>query len=286
MKIWVTGSNGQLGRSLQKVAAGQPHYECYFTDIAEVDLRDYTIVKKYIQQHHFDVIINCAAYTAVDVAEDDPADAYKINAHVPGNLAKISSEKNIFFLHISTDFVFSGEKKTPYTETDPAFPNSVYGKSKLEGENEIMQYNGRGAIVRTSWLYSSFGNNFVKTILQKAREKNELKVVHDQTGSPTYALDLAHFLLHVLQNLDKLNKMEIFHFSNSGACTWYELALETIEHSSVDCEILPCTSDEYPTKAQRPVYSVLSLEKIDTFFNYCPRHWMDALKDCLRELNH
>jgi dTDP-4-dehydrorhamnose reductase len=232
-------------------------------------------------------LVNCAGYTAVDKAEDDVEMAYMLNAVAMESLADISAERDIQLVHISTDYVFDGEKNHPYKENDPVAPQTVYGKSKLQGE-KALQKAGTGIIIRTSWLYSSFGHNFVKTILRLAEEKDQLKVVFDQTGCPTYARDLALAIMEMIRTDTKRKKnpqYDIYHYSNQGVCSWFEFAKAITSLAGKQCKMIPVESKDYVTKAKRPRYSVMSKEKITDEYHLLIPHWRESLKNCINELN-
>jgi dTDP-4-dehydrorhamnose reductase len=281
IKILVTGSNGQLGSELREIAGKYPYFSFIFTDIEELDITDSEKVERFIGEHRPDVIINCAAYTAVDKAEDEPEKAMWLNRDAVSNLAGASDKYNCFLVQISTDFVFDGENTKPYTEDDIPCPMSVYGLSKLDGEEAMMACLQKGLIIRTSWLYSSFGHNFVKTILKKGSETGSLNVVDDQMGSPTYARDLAKAILDILPAAMSSNQVDLFHFSNEGSCSWYEFAKEIIRLASINCQVSPDKTGIYPAKAKRPAYSVLDKSLIKERFGIEIPLWQDSLKHCM-----
>jgi dTDP-4-dehydrorhamnose reductase len=284
MKILVTGSKGQLGNELHELAPGFPEYQFTFIDIDELDLTDEEKTDTFFHLHSFHGIIHCAAYTAVDKAEQEGNQANTLNADVPRHLAAIARSKKMWIIHISTDYVFDGIAYKPYTEEDQVNPLSVYGKSKFEGEVALLNSKVTGIILRTSWLYSSFSNNFVKTILQKARQGGDLRVVYDQVGTPTYARDLAHTILALIPDIKKMNKVELYHFSNEGVASWYDFAQAVVELSGVKCTIQPIETTEYPTPAIRPLYSVLNKGKIKKHFGIKIPYWRDSLKDCIEKI--
>jgi dTDP-4-dehydrorhamnose reductase len=284
MKILVTGSDGQLGREIRLLAPEHPASEFIFTDINELNLADYPAVKEFIRKHSPDVIINCAAYTAVDKAETDRETAMEINARSVGNLAACGSESGSFLVHISTDYVFDGMKSSPYTEEDRPNPQSVYASSKYAGELEFMKHARRGIILRTSWLYSPFMNNFVKTILTKGKERGELNVVYDQLGTPTYAFDLASMIFTVLSGKELIRGAELFHFSNEGVASWYDFAKSIVTFSGIDCRIEPILTSQYPLPAQRPFYSVMDKSKFRQRFGVTIPYWRDSLKECIERM--
>ncbi len=283
-KILVTGSNGQLGSEIRKTSSSFEH-EFHFTDVDELDIADLKKLKEYFTQYNFDVIINCASYTAVDKAEEEAELAETINISACKNIAKLCKEHNVRLIHISTDYVFDGKNYKPYIENDNTYPQSVYGKTKLEGENEILNILSDAIIVRTSWLYSEFGNNFVKTIIKFAKERKKLDVVFDQIGTPTYAVDLAKALLNIVPKIKQIKKNEIFHYSNEGAISWYDFAKAIIEINDIDCEVIAVDSTEFQRAAPRPFYSVLDKTKFKKEFNISIPYWKDSLKKCLRILD-
>lgn len=270
----ITGSKGQLGTELSKLLP-----EAVLTDVADLDITDETAVKNFVSAHQIDTIINCAAYTAVDKAEEDEMSAAKINIDGPRNLA-LSGAK---IVHISTDYVFDGLAHKPYRPEDKANPVSVYGKTKLAGEQEVLKYAKEAVIIRTAWLYSPYGNNFVKTMRRLGAEKENLNVVADQIGTPTYAADLAAAIVQILPQISTENK-GIYHFTNEGVCSWYDFARKIMELSGLNCKVNPIPSEAYPTKAKRPFYSVLDKSKIKQTFNIEIEHWEEGLKQCLKQL--
>jgi dTDP-4-dehydrorhamnose reductase len=283
MKILVTGAKGQLGSEIRELAAKYGVHRFEFTDVEELDITSEKAVREYLNENKFDCVINCAAYTAVDKAEGDKEKALLINATAVRNLARVSRELGAFLVHISTDFVFDGKANAPYTEKDKAAPLSVYGKTKLEGEKEFLKNAGQGMIVRTGWLYSSFGNNFVKTVLRLAREKGKIGMIFDQVGTPTYAADLAKAILEALSKLQK-GKKEIYQFSNEGVASWYDFAKAVCEIGGVACVVHPIETREYPTPAMRPKYSVMNKAKFKKEFGQEIPYWRDSLKLCLSKL--
>jgi dTDP-4-dehydrorhamnose reductase len=286
-KILVTGSKGQLGYELQQASVHFPQRSFLFVDIDELDITNRDEVREFVEQHRPQFIINAAAYTAVDAAEDNPALAEQVNAFAVGNLVTATFAVNAYLLHLSTDYVFDGRKTSPYVETDAVHPTSVYGATKLEGEQAVLSYN-RGLIVRTSWLYSPVGNNFVRTMLRLGAERERVSVVADQVGSPTYAADLARALLHIVELVAEQPKRFVpglFHYANAGACSWYEFAKQIMHTGKRRCRVGPCTTADYPTRAARPLYSVLECRKIrDTYGVDCPA-WDDGLQRCFQAMN-
>ncbi|MDR2362113.1 MAG: dTDP-4-dehydrorhamnose reductase [Prevotellaceae bacterium] len=286
MKILVTGSRGQLGYELQQFAASFPQGRFVFVDIDELDITDGDEVMEFVSLHRPEFIINTAAYTAVDRAEDEPVAAERVNAFAVGHLVKAAFSVNAYLLHVSTDYVFDGKKTEPYVETDAVNPLSVYGRTKLEGERAVQSYK-RGIVVRTSWLYSSTGNNFVRTMLRLGGERDSVRVVNDQVGSPTYAADLAAALLRIVAKVavqPGLFEAGIFHYTNAGACSWYEFAEKIMHGGQCDCRVEPCTTEDYPTKARRPAHSVLGCGKIQRVYDVVAPAWDDALKRCLKAI--
>jgi len=285
INILVTGSNGQLGNELRKILP-EDGYTFHFTDLEELNILDFNAVRTFVDENKIDYVINCAAYTAVDRAESDCDTAFSINSEAPGFLADLTREKGIRIIHISTDYVFSGYLPRPLSEKDEPLPETIYGISKLEGELRMKDHPG-AIIIRTSWLYSSFGNNFVKTMLRLMKERDEIKVVYDQVGSPTYAGDLAEVIMDILKGICSGKKEFVpglFHYANEGVCSWYDLAKEIARLTGSDAMIIPVETKEYPTAAPRPWYSVLSKEKIRLTYGIEIPYWKDSLNNCLKEL--
>lgn len=280
--ILVTGANGQLGSELRKIGFSALD-EVFYTDVAELDITDYAAVEKFVKDKEIDTIINCAAYTAVDKAEEEPQLAAKINTEAVTNLARAAAKEGCLLIHISTDYVFDGTGTKPYSEKDKPCPVSVYGKTKLAGEEAILKSRCFHIIIRTAWLYSSFGNNFVKTILRLAAERPEINVVSDQVGSPTYAGDLAAAIVAIMDNEERIEHEGIYHYSNEGVCSWYDFAAEIVRLSGKECRVKPVTTAEYPTKTQRPAYSVLDKSKIKKTFGIEIPAWKDALAKMMNE---
>lgn len=285
IQILVTGSNGQLGNEIKAIANQYTNYHFTYTDIDELDITEYQQIDNLFKENHFSFVINCAAYTAVDKAENDSDNARYINVNAVKYLAQITKKYNTFMIHISTDYVFDGKNYKPYTETDLKCPASAYGKTKSEGEEVFKSHAEKGIIIRTSWLYSSYGNNFVKTILKYGKERGKLNVVFDQVGSPTYAADLAKIILEIIPQLSNINGIEIYHFSDEGVCSWYDFAKEIVLISDIKCEINPIETKDYPMPAPRPHYSVLDKSKIKIAFNIKIPYWKDSLKKCLNLIN-
>ena len=280
-RILVTGANGQLGSEIRVLSGEYSADTFFFCSSKELDICDHSAVHTYIAINNINTIINCAAYTAVDKAETEVELAEAINHHAVANLAKIAAEKNIQMVHISTDYVFDGTNHRPYVETEPTNPQSVYGKSKLAGEEAMRIANPKySAIIRTSWVYAHEGNNFVKIMFRLAAERDELNVVADQMGSPTYARDLVRVILQIIPQL-KNEKVELLHYSNDGACTWYDFAHFIFEKSGLSIKLNPIATEQYPTPAKRPFYSVLSKEKIKAKYGVEVKHWERSLSDYL-----
>ena len=282
--ILVTGGNGQLGSSIQKVQSDFEKAQCFFTDVDDLDITDEIAVRNFVQKNQIHYIINCAAYTAVDKAEEEFELARKINATGPGILAKVAQEKEAQFIHVSTDYVFDGKAYEPYHEEDVCEPPSAYGKSKLFGEEEVFKNGKNAIIVRTSWLYSEFGHNFLKTMMKYGKERDELRVVFDQIGTPTYATSLAKGILSMIHTNVKIEGNQIYHFSNEGVCSWYDFAKEIMEECHIDCKITPIQTFEYPLPAPRPFYSVLNKAKIKKDYGISIPHWRDDMKECIKYL--
>ena len=284
--VLVTGSKGQLGSELQeevsKVSLPDSHF--FFTDKDELDISDQTEIKNFVETNHIDTIINCAAYTAVDKAEEDEISADKINHLAVRYLAEISKSNNIRLVHISTDYVFDGTNHKPYIESDMTNPNAVYGKTKLDGEKAMIDINPDNAIIiRTSWVYSSYGANFVKTMLRLGEDRDTLGVIFDQVGTPTYAKDLAQTILNILPKIEN-NNVEIYHYSNEGVCSWYDFSKTIFELSDINCQVNPIETTEYPTPAKRPHYSLLNKAKIKEDFNIDIPYWKSSVRECLKRL--
>ena len=280
--ILITGANGQLGSEI-RVASGQfPQFRFFFTDVTELDICNREAVHAYMAENHMDGIVNCAAYTAVDKAEDDAETCYRINRDAVKNLAEAAREYKLDIIHVSTDYVFDGKSYLPYTEVMPVNPSSVYGKSKLEGERILMEICPEAVIVRTSWLYSSFGNNFVKTMLRLGQERDMLNVIFDQVGTPTYAADLAVALLSILAAGKPA--AGIYHYSNEGVCSWYDFTRSIHQLAGISCDLVPIESKEYPVRTPRPHFSVLNKAKIKQTYGIEIPHWEDSLEKCIRLL--
>ncbi len=276
--ILVTGANGQLGSEIRHIVSKSVKKNYIFTDVLELDITNAEKISNFIAENQINVVINCAAYTQVDKAEDDSTTADLVNHIAVKNIATACKQNKVKVIHISTDYVFSGDKNTPYTEQDTEKALGVYGKTKFDGEEALRKSGIPYLIVRTSWLYSSFGHNFVKTIQKLSSERTELKVVFDQVGTPTYAADLARFIIHVLENDLFKNQQETYHFSNEGVCSWFDFATEIVRLSENHCVVKPCLSDEFPSKVKRPNYSVLDKSKLKTDFQYEIPYWKISLE--------
>ncbi|MDD6436956.1 MAG: dTDP-4-dehydrorhamnose reductase [Prevotella sp.] len=282
MNILITGCNGQLGNEMQLLEAANPQYQFFNTDAKELDITDKDAINSYVDTHAIDVIVNCAAYTAVDKAENDRQQATALNAEAPAYLAAAMSRRGGALIQISTDYVFDGTHHVPYVETDTPCPDSVYGSTKLAGEIAAQRICPRTMIIRTAWLYSTFGNNFVKTMIRLGREKNELGVIFDQIGSPTYAADLAALIMTAI---NKGIVPGVYHFSNEGVISWYDFTKAIHRIAGIkDCHVRPIHTEEYPTPAKRPHYSVLDKTKVKQTFGIEVPYWEDSLEDCIKKL--
>jgi dTDP-4-dehydrorhamnose reductase len=277
--IWVTGSNGQLGNEIRLQNKKPELYNFIYTDIDELDLTNRYGVRKFAELNKPDIIINCAAYTNVDKAETDKETAFQLNRDIPALLSEISEVQNCILIHISTDYVFDGKTYKPYEENDPTSPQSVYGMSKLIGENFVLR-NNKNLVIRTSWLYSANGTNFAKTMLRLGKEKENIGVVFDQIGSPTFAADFADAIHQICNKIlsSSHNYGGIYHYSNEGVCSWYDFALAIMKSASNSCKVLPITTDQYPLPAHRPAYSVLNKDKIKKVFEIEIPHWTVSLE--------
>lgn len=290
-RILVTGKNGQLGQSILALTHKDSLNQFTFIDQEDLDLSNDGSIANYFTDNTFDIIIHCAAYTAVDKAESELPLADKINHLAVKQLAEIAKKQSATLIHISTDYVFNGQNFKPYVESDKVDPQSVYGLTKLQGEQAFKKVNPKGMIIRTSWVYSEYGHNFVKTMLNLGSARDSLNIIFDQVGTPTYAGDLAKLILDII-NLDKLKLLEsdartegkVFHYSNEGVCSWYDFAKAIFEFSNTECQINPIETKEYPTPANRPHYSLLNKAKIKEKFNLTIPYWKDSLKICVKKL--
>ncbi|MFV0141945.1 MULTISPECIES: dTDP-4-dehydrorhamnose reductase [Empedobacter] len=281
-RILVTGANGQLGQSILEQSKNYKEIECFFVTRNELDITNEELINHYFENKSFDFVVNCAAYTAVDKAEDDQENAYLVNAKATEFLAKITNQKGIPFIHVSTDYVFDGTEAQPRLETDQTNPIGVYGQTKLDGENLALENNPKTIILRTAWVYSRFGNNFVKTMLRLFNDKDSISVVADQIGSPTNAIDLADAILTIISKDDLT--YGIFNYSNEGECSWFGFAQKIKEFSNSTIEINPVPTSAYPTKAKRPAYSLLDKSKIKEVYQFNIPTWEDSLKEELKYL--
>lgn len=283
MNILVTGSAGQLGHSLRDIAADSAN-RYIFTDVAELDITDKSAIIRMMEAEKVNMVINCAAYTNVDKAEDDFDTANLINNTAVRNLAEACKQFGATFIHVSTDYVFDGSSNIPYTEDMPLAPLGVYGVTKLHGEQAVLESGCEYIIIRTSWLYSEYGKNFVKTMMMLTEERETLNVVFDQAGTPTYAGDLARAIYDIVENNKYTGNNGIYHFSNEGVCSWYDFAREISELARTECDIRPCHSNEFPSNVNRPHYSVLDKTKIKTTFGLTIPYWKDSLRVCISNL--
>lgn len=278
--IFITGSNGQLGNEMRIASTRYPQFRYIFTDVAELDICDKSAVKNFITGNKIDFLVNCAAYTAVDKAEDDVDLCYKINRDAVANLAEVANEAGIKVIHVSTDYVFDGRSYLPYNEDQAVSPATVYGKSKLAGEEALTHKCPQSVIVRTAWLYSSFGSNFVKTMLKLGKERDQLNVVFDQIGSPTYAADLAEAIMQIACSEDFVPG--IYHFSDEGVCSWYDFTKTIHKLAGIStCNVQPIESKDYPARTPRPHYSVLNKAKIKKTYGIQIPHWEESLSKCI-----
>lgn len=282
-KIVVIGSKGQLGNELQDISTQYPHYQYFFYDKDELDITQQEEVAERIKELQPDFLINCAAYTAVDKAETDKELCFAINADAVRYLAKACKDNSTQFIHISTDYVFDGTATTPYKEDDATNPQNVYGESKLAGEKEALAEDPDAIIIRTSWVYSFYGNNFVKTMLRLMQSRPEINVVADQSGSPTYAADLAQAIMDIIEGGNW--QPGIYHYSNAGVITWFDFAKAIRDLSHLSCTVNPITTEQYPTPAARPTYSVMDKTKIQQTFGIPLKDWKESLQECLAKLS-
>lgn len=278
MNILITGCNGQLGTEMRLMSSSHPQHHYFFTDVQELDITCREAVLRFVQDNHIDVIVNCAAYTNVDKAEEDEATAQLINATAVENIGAAG----VKVIHISTDYVFSGDEHVPCREEDGVAPHTAYGRTKLEGEQRLLQVCPDAIIFRTAWLYSPFGNNFVKTMLHLGREREELRVVFDQIGTPTYAADLA-MAIYAAINAQQWHA-GIYHFTNEGVCSWFDFTVEILRQANVRCAVKPILSSEYAYKTPRPHYSVLDKSKVKCTFGIDIPYWTDGLTRCLARM--
>ncbi|KAB5393228.1 dTDP-4-dehydrorhamnose reductase [Bacteroides fragilis] len=282
MNILVTGANGQLGNEMQVLARENLQYTYFFTDVQELDICDEQAVYAYVSEHKIDIIVNCAAYTAVDKAEDNVELCDKLNNIAPGYLARAAQANGAAMIQVSTDYVFDGTAHIPYTEEEPTCPASVYGSTKLAGEQNVMDHCEKAMVIRTAWLYSIYGNNFVKTMIRLGQERDSLGVIFDQIGTPTYANDLAQAIFAAI---NKGVVRGIYHFSDEGVCSWYDFTIAIHRLAGIaSCKVKPLHTADYPAKAPRPHYSVLDKTKIKDTFGIEIPHWEESLKRCINQL--
>jgi len=286
--ILITGAKGQLGNELKVVSQKYYGYDFIFTDVDTLDITNPVKTAEYIKKTRPDWIINCAAYNQVDKAESDYQTALLINGIAVKNISDSIKDSTCRFIHISTDYVFDGKSNVPYSDNSPAFPLSAYGRSKFEGEKAALTHHG-SMILRTSWLYSSFGKNFVKTIIRLGNEKDSIQVVSDQTGTPTYARDLAEAIMQIISGVIR-NQIAfnagIYNYSSEGLCSWYDFAVAIIEEAGLECEVIPILSEDYPTDAKRPAYSVMNKSKIKENYNIVIPHWRTSLKRFIKIIDN
>ncbi len=282
--ILVTGSKGQLGTSIHAMSETYPDYKFFFTDVDELDITNPEAIRSFVEKKQISCILNCAGYTAVDKAETDAERANLINGTAVGYLAESIQNRGGLLVHISTDYVFSGNHHRPISETIAPNPVSAYASSKLLGEQAAMKPGGKAVVIRTSWLYSEYGHNFVKTMIKYGRERESLNVVFDQVGTPTYAGDLARTILDLIPKWEELKSPEILHFSNEGVASWYDFAVAIHRIAGINCRVNPIETKDYPLPAARPFYSLMNKEKIKMQYGITIPHWMDSLKVCLSRL--
>ncbi len=285
-RILITGANGQLGSELKVLSEEMTGFEYCFTDYDTLDITDQVAMRTFMQDRRPDFVVNCAAYTAVDKAEEEPESCFRLNGKAPGIVAAACQEYGAKLIHISTDYVFDGTSCIPYNEDQPVKPLGVYGASKREGEVQVFAHSD-AIVIRTSWLYSSFGSNFVKTMIRLGRERNQVNVVFDQTGTPTYAADLAAVILKIISRSTAdpdCWKPGIYHYSNEGVCSWYDFALAVHRLAGIQCHVSPVESADFQTKAIRPCFSVLNKAKIKKTFYISIPHWEESLEKCIRLL--
>jgi dTDP-4-dehydrorhamnose reductase len=289
MRVLITGSNGQLGSEITELASEYENLECIFKDLPELDICDTETLTTIIIDQHINAVINCAGYTAVDQAEEEALIAQKVNSEGVLNLVNALEKVDGKLIHISTDYVFDGNHSQPYKESDPVSPIGVYGETKRAGELAVLNSSIDTIVIRTSWLYSVYGNNFVKTILRLGNDKESIKVVFDQIGTPTYAKDLAKTCLDILSDVSSTNlskKGSLYHYSNEGVTSWCDFATAIMEIGNIDCKVIPIETKDYPTQARRPMYSVLDKSKIKSDFKVTIPHWRDSLANCIKKINH
>jgi len=275
--ILITGASGQLAMEIHQELPKSATNHYIFTTRNELDVTNVDKINAFFKKHNIELVINCAAYTNVNGSEIDKETANLVNHLAVKNIAQACTEHKSACIHLSTDYVFAGDKNTPYTETDATSPLGAYGQTKLLGESALQHSDIDFLILRTSWLYSAFGNNFVKNILRISKERKELKVVFDQVSTPTYAKDLARFIIFVIENKLYRGRQDVYHFSNEGVCSWYDFAVEILKFAGSDCKVIPSRTEDFPTPAARPAYSVLDKNKLKTDFNFFIPYWRDSL---------
>ncbi|MDC6389760.1 dTDP-4-dehydrorhamnose reductase [Maribacter sp. PR1] len=286
LNILVTGSKGQLGSEIRALKVQYQNFKFYCTNYEQLDISNFTAVNEFVKSFGINVIINCAAYTAVDKAENESTKANEVNNLAVFNLARIANDSGISLIHISTDYVYDGMAYRPYTEDDDTNPKCEYGKSKLAGEKSMLELNPPNSIIiRTSWVFSSYGSNFVKTMLRLGRERNQLSIIFDQVGTPTYAGDLARTILDILPKI-KNDTVEVYHYSNEGVCSWFDFAKTIFSIENITIDVSPIETKEYPTPAKRPHYSVLNKQKIKKAYQVEIPYWKDSLAVCLMKINN
>jgi dTDP-4-dehydrorhamnose reductase len=285
MEITVFGAKGQLGQSLMDISFNYPQHNFLFTDIDTVDIRFQRQIENFVLKNHPNVLINCAAYTAVEKAQNDFKSAMDLNIHAVDNLAKVAAAHDLFLVHISTDYIHDGKYSRTYKETDSAHPLSVYGRTKWKGEVAVRKSHCKSAIIRTSWLYSEYGSNFLKAMLRMVEEgEKEISVVTDQVGSPTYAHDLANAIMQIINEKEKIEQSEIFNYSNEGVASWYDFAVEIMRLGKQKCKIMPIPSSQYHSSVKRPFHTLLDKQKIKDTFDIEIPHWRDALERCMKNM--
>lgn len=282
--ILITGSHGQLGNEMQLAATRFPAFKFIYTDVEDLDICDKASLDVFVKVNAVNIIVNCAAYTAVDKAEDDVELCYKINAEAVRNIGEVAHQNGLKVVHVSTDYVFDGTNYVPYTEDQPVCPATVYGKSKLAGEQALMETCEHAVILRTAWLYSSFGNNFVKTMMKLGAERDSLNVIFDQIGTPTYAADLADTILKMLSH--ETFVPGIYHFSDEGVCSWYDFTKTIHRMADITCDVRPIETKDFPARTPRPHYSVLNKAKIKSTYGIIIPHWEESLERCIGILMH
>lgn len=282
MNILITGANGQLGNEMRALAETNTMHAYFFTDVEELDICNEQAVNDYVSQHKIDLIVNCAAYTAVDAAEEHQELSDRLNNLAPGYLARAAQKNNAAIIHISTDYVFDGTNHIPYTEDESTCPATAYGTTKLAGEKNVMDHCEKAVVIRTAWLYSTYGNNFVKTMIRLGKERDTLGVIFDQVGTPTYARDLAVVIYAII---NKGIVRGVYHFSDEGVCSWYDFTVAIHRMAGItNCKVNPIHTADYPAKTPRPHYSVLDKTKIKKTFGIEIPHWEESLADCVKLL--